>query len=262
MSDTLLVEKRDGWWKLTLNRPDKLNAANEDLLYAMQSALDDADADPACRALLLTGAGRGFCAGQELGPSIMPSEAGPPDLGALADLHHAVIRKLRALPLPVVCAVNGVAAGAGASYALACDIVLAARSAKFTMAFVKIGLVTDSGASHFLTHRIGEARARALAMLGESVDAARAEAWGMIWKAVDDAVLLQDAAAMTAALAQGPTETLGRLKRLFDAAGRNDLDAQLDLERDAQAEAGRGADYAEGVRAFLEKRAPVFRGYG
>ncbi|HUN41779.1 MAG TPA: enoyl-CoA hydratase-related protein [Acetobacteraceae bacterium] len=262
VSGTLLIEKRDGWRKLTLNRPDKLNAANEELLHAMLAALNDAEADTACRALLLTGAGRGFCAGQELGPAVMPSAAGPPDLGALAELHHTVVRKLRTVPLPVVCAVNGVAAGAGASYALACDIVLAARSAKFAMAFVKIGLVPDSGASHLLTHRIGEARARALAMLGEAVEAVRAESWGMIWKAVEDSALLPEAEALTASLAKAPTEAIAGMKQLFDVAGSNGLDAQLDLERDAQAAAGRSADYAEGVRAFVEKRAPVFRGRG
>ncbi len=260
--DTLLIERHEGWRKLTLNRPDKLNAANDDMLHGMLAALNDAEADTSCRALLLTGAGRGFCAGQELGPAIMPSVAGPPDLGALAELHHAVVRKLRAVPLPVVCAVNGVAAGAGVGYALACDIVLAARSAKFAMAFVKIGLVPDSGASHLLTHRIGEARARALAMLGEAVDAARAEAWGMIWKAVDDAALLPEAEALTATLAKTPTEAVASMKQLFSVAGSNDLDTQLDLERDAQAAAGRSADYAEGVRAFMEKRAPAFRGRG
>jgi 2-(1,2-epoxy-1,2-dihydrophenyl)acetyl-CoA isomerase len=260
MAETLLAEQRDGWRKLTLNRPDKLNAANEEMLHALLSALDAAAADPACRALLLTGAGRGFCAGQELGPAVMPGPHGPPDLGALADLHHAFVRKLRAVPLPVVCAVNGIAAGAGASYALACDIVLAARSARFAMAFVKIGLVPDSGATVLLTQRVGEARARALAMLGEAVDAARAEAWGMIWKAVDDASLATEAEALAASLARAPTAALASMKRLFAVAGSNTLDAQLDLERDAQGEAGRSADYAEGVRAFLEKRAPVFKG--
>ena len=166
MSDEVRVELRDGWRKLMLNRPDKLNAANEAMLTALIAALDAAEADRGCRALLLTGEGRGFCAGQELGPAMMPGPGGPPDLGAVADLHHRLVRRLRAVPMPVVCAVNGVAAGAGASYALACDIVLAARSAKFIQAFVKIGLVPDSGASFFLPRMIGEARARALAMLG------------------------------------------------------------------------------------------------
>jgi len=192
----------------------------------------------------------------------MPGREGPPDLGKVADLHHLLVRRLRAVQLPVVCAVNGVAAGAGASYALACDIVLAARSAKFIQAFVKIGLVPDSGASFFLPRLIGEARARALAMLGEPVDAVKAESWGMIWKTVDDTALQQEAEALTAHLAQQPTEALAVMKRMFAASATNTLDAQLDLERDCQLAAGQSADYAEGVRAFLEKRAPLFRGRG
>jgi 2-(1,2-epoxy-1,2-dihydrophenyl)acetyl-CoA isomerase len=260
MSETLHIEQRDGWRKIVLNRPDKLNAANEEMLRAAIAALDSAAADSGCRAVLLTGAGRGFCAGQELGAAMMPGDAGPPDLGAVADLHHAFVRRLRSVPLPVVCAVNGVAAGAGASYALACDIVLAARSAKFAMAFVRIGLVPDSGASHFLTQRIGEARARALAMLGEPLDAARAESWGLIWQCVDDAALMPQSEALTASLARAPTAALAQMKQLFAVAGSNSLDTQLDLEREAQVVAGRSADYAEGVRAFLAKRAPSFGG--
>ena len=257
--EPIRVERHDGWRKLVLNRPDKLNAANEAMLTTLLAALDEAAADGGCRALLLTGGGRGFCAGQELGPAVMHGPDGPPDLGTVAELHHRLVRRLRGVPLPVVCAVNGVAAGAGASYALACDIVLAGRSARFIQAFVKIGLVPDSGASFFLPRLIGEARARALAMLGEPVDAAKAEAWGMIWKAVDDTALQQEAEALTAHLARQPTEALAAMKRMFAASATNGLDAQLDMERDCQLVAGQSADYAEGVRAFLEKRAPVFR---
>jgi 2-(1,2-epoxy-1,2-dihydrophenyl)acetyl-CoA isomerase len=261
MSEMIRTERRDGWWKITLNRPDKLNAVNEAMLGELLSVLEAAAADPLCRALLLTGEGRGFCAGQELGPAVMPDENGPPDLEKLATTwHHEVVRRIRALPLPVVCAVNGVAAGAGASFALACDIVLAARSARFLQAFVKIGLVPDSGASFLLTRSIGEARARGLAMLGETIDAVRAEEWGLIWKAVDDATLMEEAEKLTASLSRGPTESLAAMKRLFAAAGQSTLDAQLDLEAALQGTAGRSADYAEGVRAFLEKREPNFRG--
>ena len=178
----------------------------------------------------------------------------------LEEVETRIVRRIRGSRLPVVCAVNGVAAGAGASFALACDIVLAAKNARFLQAFVKIGLVPDSGASFFLTRAIGEARARALAMLGEPIDGETAAAWGMIWKAVASESLMVEAHAMTTALATAPTGALGRMKTMFAAAGTNSLHDQLDLEARLQGESGRTADYAEGVRAFQEKRPPVFQG--
>src|ERR1700691_2171993 len=201
----ITIEIKDGWRKLVLNRPERLNAVNPAMLTELLQAIGAGEADRATRALLLTGNGRGFCAGQELGPDVTPGADGPPDLEALASTnHHEVVRRLRASRLPVVCAVNGVAAGAGASFALACDIVLAAKSARFVQAFVKIGLLPDSGASVFLPRSVGEARARALAMLGEAIDGATAESWGMIWKAVDDAELMTEAENLTAGLAKAP----------------------------------------------------------
>ena len=255
------VEIRDGWRKISLDRPEKLNAVNPAMLTELLAALTAAEGDPATRALLLTGNGRGFCAGQELGPDITPGPDGPPDLEALAGTyHHEVVRRLRASRLPIVCAVNGVAAGAGAGFALACDIVLAAKGARFVQAFVKIGLVPDSGASFFLTRSVGESAPAPLAMLGDAIDGETAAAWGMIWKAVDDAALMPEAEALTATLAKGPTGALGRMKAMFAAAGTNTLHEQLDLEARLQGESGRTADYAEGVRAFREKRPPVFGG--
>ena len=258
MEETIRVEPHDGWRKLVLNRPDKLNAVNEAMLTALLEALDAAAADRSCRAVLLTGTGRGFCSGQELSASVPPGPDGPPDLQRLASTyHHRVVQRIRDLPLPVVCAVNGIAAGAGASFALACDIVLAGRGAQFIQAFVRIGLVPDSGASFFLPRLVGEARARALAMLGEPVSAAQAEAWGMIWKCIDDDALMAEAEALTARLAAGPTEALALMKRAF---ATDALAAQLDLEAELQGIAGRSADFAEGVRAFQEKRKSNFVG--
>ncbi len=261
MTDPVLVEHRDGWWKLSLNRPDKLNALNSGVLEALVAAFDAAEADKSCRALLLTGAGRAFCSGQELGPAVMPGPDGPPDLEPIADAYHrGLVRRIRILPLPVICAVNGVAAGAGANLALACDIVLAARGASFVQAFVRIGLVPDCGGSFFLPRLVGEARARALAMLGEPISATQAETWGMIWKTVGDAELITEAEALAARLAVAPTGALALMKQAFAASAGNGLEAQLALESALQGEAGRSADYAEGVRAFMEKRKPVFSG--
>ncbi len=256
---TVLVEKNDGFVVVTLNRPDKLNAFNETQNKTLLAALEAADADPECRAVMLTGSGRGFCAGQDLGDRD-PSD-GAPDLGqTLETLYNPLIRKIRAMELPVICAVNGVAAGAGANIALCCDIVIAARSAKFIQAFSKIGLVPDSGGTWTITHLIGEARAKAIMLTGEPVPAESAASWGLIWQAVDDEALDQTARDLTARFAKGPTVGLGLTKKIVQQAATNTLDEQLDLERDTQREAGRTPDYAEGVSAFLEKRAPVYTG--
>ena len=256
MEPSVLMDRRDGWVRIVLNRPDRLNAFNEEMHERLAAAVDEAAGDEACRAVLLTGAGRGFCAGQDLADRV-----GAADLGATIEaFYNPLVRRLRGLKKPVVCAVNGVAAGAGANIALACDIVLAARSAKFIQAFSRIGLVPDSGGTYFLPRLIGEARARALAMLAEPLPAERAEAWGLIWKVFDDDALAGEAERLTAHLATLPTVGLALTKEAFAASATNDLDAQLDLERDLQRRAGATPDYAEGVRAFLEKRTPTFSG--
>jgi 2-(1,2-epoxy-1,2-dihydrophenyl)acetyl-CoA isomerase len=260
MSETILVEKRDGYRVITLNRPDRLNSFNEAMHVALKDALADAEADTGCRALLLTGAGRGFCAGQDLSDRVVkPGEKIV--LGETQDkFYNPLVRKLRSIRFPVVAAVNGVAAGAGANVALACDIVLAGRSAKFIQAFAKIGLVPDAGGSWLLPHLVGAARARGLALLAEPLPAETAESWGLIWKAIDDASLMAEAEKMCAHFAQAPTHGLSLIKRALNAAETNDFDTQLDLERDLQREAGFTPDYMEGVRAFMEKRPPKFTG--
>ena len=257
--DRVLVENRNGYVLITLNRPDKLNAFTPIQNNSLMEALDAADENRDCRAIVLTGAGRGFCAGQDLGERNPADDT--PDLGHTIETYfNPLVRKLRAIQLPIICAVNGVAAGAGANVALACDIVLAAKSAKFIQAFSKIGLVPDSGGTWTLTRLIGEARAKAIMLTGAPVTAETAEAWGMIWRAVDDAELMNEAHALATDLSKGATVGLGLTKMLVQAAGTNTLDRQLDLERDTQREAGRTPDYAEGVAAFLEKRPAVFTG--
>ena len=257
---SILVESAPGYRVLTLNRPDRLNAFDEDMHRQLMAAILAAEADAGCRALLLTGAGRGFCAGQDLTNRVFEPGVVPDLARTIEGFYNPLIRKLRDLPMPVVCAVNGVAAGAGANIALACDIVLAGRSAKFLQAFAKIGLLPDSGGTWFLPRLVGRARARGLAMLAEPITAEQAEGWGLIWKALDDAALMDEARRLTAHLATQPTVGLALIKQALDAAETNDLDAQLDLERDLQAEAGRTPDYSEGVQAFLAKRAPKFTG--
>lgn len=261
MTDTVLADLGDGVLTLVLNRPDKLNSFNEAMHMALRAGIQRAHDDAQVRAVLLTGAGRGFSAGQDLGDRD-PRKGGPtPDLGqTLETFYNPTLRLIRSLEKPVVCAVNGVAAGAGANIALACDIVLAAKSARFIQAFAKIGLVPDAGGSWSLTRILGEPRAKALALTAQPLSAQQAADWGLIWKAVDDAALMDEARALARSLAAGPTRGLGLTKRLIQAAATNSLDEQLDLERDAQREAGRSRDYAEGVTAFLEKRPAAFRG--
>ena len=256
MSNTILVEDHGDWVEVTLNRPDRLNAFNDEVHQALRDALDGAKDK---RALLLTGSGRGFCAGQDLGDR--DPRQGQVDLGETVRKNWApLVRRLRALEMPMVCAGNGVAAGAGSSIALNCDMVLAARSARFIQSFGKIGLVPDTGASWQLTRLLGQARAKGLAFLAEPLSAERAEAWGLIWKCVDDETLLDDARGLTARLSDGPTFGYAKTKQAIEAATINDLDTQLELEADLMQQCGFHPDYAEGVAAFMEKRAPKFTG--
>jgi 2-(1,2-epoxy-1,2-dihydrophenyl)acetyl-CoA isomerase len=259
-NDLVLTDIRQGYRVLTLNKPDRLNSFSGGMHAALMAALVNAADDKTCRALIITGAGRGFCAGQDLSDGVFtPGET--PDLSVtLEQTFNPLVRKLRSIPIPVICAVNGVAAGAGANVAFACDIVIAARSAKFIQAFAKLGLVPDSGGTWFLPRLVGSARARALALLAEPVPAEQAESWGMIWKVVDDAGLMTEAHRLGAYFATQPTDGLALMKQAFDASETNSLDRQLDLERDLQGQAGRTPDYMEGAAAFFEKRVPRFVG--
>ena len=257
---TVLVQTGGGITRLTLNRPDKLNAFNRMMMADLETALSSAGSDPECRVVILTGAGLAFSAGQDLAEGVYVKGGPQPDLGLVLDRYNPIIRLIRTLPKPVVVAVNGLAAGAGASLALACDLVYAARSASFMQAFAKIGLVPDCGSTWFLPRLVGEARARGLSMLAEPLIADKAEAWGLIWKAVDDDKLAAEVDALANRLALGPTYGLALTKAALDASAGNALPAQLDLERELQSKAGKSPDYAEGVGSFLEKRTPNFTG--
>ncbi|WP_097460902.1 2-(1,2-epoxy-1,2-dihydrophenyl)acetyl-CoA isomerase PaaG [Mangrovitalea sediminis] len=258
---TIQFSSAGGVARLIFNRPDRLNSFNQQMHEEVAEALRLIREDGSVRALLIGANGRGFCAGQDLADRNVAPDADMPDLGySLETYYNPLIRALRELPMPVVCAVNGVAAGAGANIALACDIVIAGRSAKFVQAFAKIGLVPDSGGTWVLPRLVGRARATALAMLGEAVPAEQAEAWGMIWQCVDDAELMPAAEKLAAHLATQPTRGLAYIKQALNASPSNSLDAQLDLERDMQRAAGRTEDYREGVTAFFEKRQPTFKG--
>ena len=258
--DTILFSVDGGIARLTLNRPDKLNSFNTQMHGEVRDALERLPGS-AARVLILTGAGRGFCAGQDLGDrAVAPGSQGV-DLGESIDRYYKpLVLALHSLPMPVIASVNGVAAGAGANIALACDLVIAARSASFVQAFSKLGLLPDSGGTWTLPRLIGNARALGLTLLGNKLPAEEAAAWGMIWQCVPDAELGPTVDALAEGLAAAPTRGLARTKAAIRGSWQHSLAEQLDIERDAQRELGRSADYAEGVAAFIEKRTPRFTG--
>lgn len=262
MSDTpILVSSQGAVRVITLNRPAALNSFTAELHQQLLAALNAAAADGSVRAVLVTGAGRGFCAGQDLNdPAMAPGADGKPDIGAVIDAHYKPLAlRVRSMPVPVVAAVNGVAAGAGANFALGCDMVLAARSASFIQAFSKIGLVPDCGGTWLLPRLVGRANALALAMTGDKLPAEDAQRLGLIWQVVDDAALMDSALALASRLATLPSKALAETRRALDEALSLDYAGALALEARLQRELGRAHDFSEGVSAFLAKRAPVFK---
>ncbi len=256
----ILYQFSDGVARITLNRPDKLNSLNEAMHGELRQAIGRVQTDGA-RSLILTGAGRAFCTGQDLSERVTPPGAPPPDLGLSIETHYKpLVLALRTLPLPVIAAVNGAAAGAGANLALACDIVLAAQSAFFIQAFSRLGLAPDCGGSYFLPRLAGTARALGLALTAGKLPAEQAAAWGMIWQCLDDDKLMPEAEALAVRFAQGPPLAYAAIKRALYASPHNTLEQQLDMERDTQGQLGRSEDYREGVAAFMEKRPAVFKG--
>ena len=259
--ESILFENARGIAVITLNRPEKLNSFTVSMHHEVRNALDIIAADPSVRVLLLTGAGRGFCAGQDLSDRAVTPGATAVDLGESIEKYYGpLVESLRALPFPVICAVNGVAAGAGANIPLACDIVLAARSASFVEVFCKLGLLPDTGGTYFLPRLVGTARAMGMALLGNKLSAEQAEQWGLIWKCVDDDKLQSEARAMAEQFAIAPTSGLAHTKAAIYRSPSNTLTEQLALERDSMRALGNGHDYREGVAAFLEKRTPQFTG--
>jgi 2-(1,2-epoxy-1,2-dihydrophenyl)acetyl-CoA isomerase len=258
--ETILFEVDSGVARLTLNRPDKLNSFNVQMHGEVRQALSSIPVSGA-RVLVLTGAGRGFCAGQDLSDRAVAPGSQSVDLGeSIENRYNPLVLALRDLPMPVIAAVNGVAAGAGANIALACDIVIAARSANFVQAFSKLGLIPDSGGTWFLPRLVGDARAMGLTLLGNKLPAEQAAAWGLIWQCVDDAELAATVDAMAKQFAVAPTRGLAATKAALRSSWQHTFKEQLDLERDVQRELGRSSDYSEGVAAFTEKRTPRFTG--
>lgn len=256
---TILLDVTDGAYRLTLNRPERLNSFTAQMHDEVRDVLSRIEGDLAARVLLITGAGRGFCAGQDLGERDV--NAGPLDLsqGPEKD-YNPLTRRLVALPLPVVCAVNGVAAGAGVNIAAACDIVLAKKSAKFAQAFSAIGLVPDAGGTWHLPRLMGQARALGFTLLNETLSAERAEAMGMIWRAIDDESFEEEVDKIVNKLATAPTFGLASAKKAIRSSWTSTLDESLDRERDMQRDCGLSPDYKEGVNAFKDKRKPTFTG--
>ena len=261
MYQTIILKKHNGVATLTLNRPDRLNSFNVQMHEELQNALDEVATDGETRCLMITGEGRGFCAGQDLGDRAVTVDGEAPDLGmSVEKYYNPLIRKITNLKMPVICALNGVAAGAGASLVMACDIVIAARSASFILSFAKVGLVPDSGSSWHFTRALGLPRAKALAMLGNKLNAEQAEQWGLIYQVVDDENLMDEANKLSSHLATQPTEALANIKELIHSSFDYNLNEQLERERKAMQHLGRSHDYKEGVSAFMEKREARFKG--
>jgi len=258
---TILFEVSGGVARLTLNRPDRLNSFNVQMHKEVREALSQLANNSEARVLVFTGAGRGFCAGQDLGDRAVAPGGQGVDLGdSIENYYKPLVLALRNLPMPIIGAVNGVAAGAGANIALACDLVIAAKSASFVQAFSKLGLVPDSGGTWFLPRLLGNARAMGLALLGDKLPAEQAAQWGLIWRCVEDAELKSTVDQLATQLAAAPTRGLARTKQAIYESWSHSLEQQLDQERDFQRELGRSQDYAEGVAAFTEKRTPKFTG--
>ena len=260
MSDSILIESHTNWVEITLNRPKRLNSFNEEMLTALRSVIEKS-IQKQVRAILITGSGRGFCAGQDLADRDPAKIEGTPDLSSTLDnLYNPLIRLIRSVEIPILCAVNGVAAGAGTNLALACDIVICAEDAEFVQSFTKVGLIPDSGGSWLLPRLVGEARAKGLALLAKPISARQAEEWGLVWEVVPNRDLMYHSRFIAEKLAKGATLGLGLTKKLIQESWNNSLDEQLELEANTQKKCGESQDYATGVSAFFKKQKPTFVG--
>ncbi|EPW3446096.1 2-(1,2-epoxy-1,2-dihydrophenyl)acetyl-CoA isomerase PaaG [Acinetobacter baumannii] len=257
----IIAEEKNGVGYLTFNRPKALNSFNVDMHREVAEVLSQWTKNPDVRCVVISGEGRGFCAGQDLGDRVVDPNAEAPDLGySIETYYNPLIKTIVNMPKPVICAVNGVAAGAGANIALACDLVIAAKSANFVQAFCRLGLVPDSAGTWFLPRAVGHARAMGLTLLGDKLPAETAKEWGMIWDVVEHAELKTKVTELAERLAKQPTFGLSLIKKAIHQSSNNTFDEQMLLERDLQRIAGRSEDYREGVQAFMNKREPNFKG--